>query len=74
MVTWSIEFSIPQSSFVTLEVFNALRETVGVLVSEELKEGIYNYDWNASNLTSGIYFYRLQTAEFVETNKMILMR
>ncbi|MBT8378518.1 MAG: S8 family peptidase [Ignavibacteria bacterium] len=70
----NIQFAIPQSSFVTLEVFNALGESIGVLVSEELNAGTYNYDWNASDITSGIYFYRLQTAEFVETKKMILMK
>jgi subtilisin family serine protease len=70
----NIKFSIPQTSFVTLEVFNALGESVDVLFSEELNAGSYNYDWNASNLTSGIYFYRLQTAEFVETKKMTLMK
>lgn len=69
-----IQFAIPQSSFVTLEVFNALGEKVNVLVSEELDAGTYNYEWNASNFTSGMYFYRLQTADFIETKKMILMK
>ena len=45
-----------------------------VLVSEELNAGTYNYDWNASNLTSGIYFYRMQTNSFVETKKMMLLK
>ncbi|MBT8378520.1 MAG: hypothetical protein KJN64_04765 [Ignavibacteria bacterium] len=61
--------SIPQSSFVTLELFNALGERVDVLVSEELNAGRYNYHWNASDLTSRIYFYRIQAADFVETKK-----
>ena len=69
-----IKFAIPQSSFVTLEVFNALGEKVNVLVSEELNAGTYNYDWNASNLTSGIYFYTIQAGEFVETKKMLLVK
>jgi CubicO group peptidase (beta-lactamase class C family) len=70
----TIRFSIPQSSFITLEVFNALGEKIDVLVSEELNAGTYNYDLNASNLTSGIYLYRLQATDFVETKKMILMK
>jgi len=70
----NIQFAIPQSSFVTLEVFNAIGESVGVLVSEELNAGTYNYDWNASNLTSGIYFYTIQAGEFVETKKMLLVK
>ena len=70
----NIQFALPQSSFVTLEVFNALGERLDVLVSQELSSGTYNYDWNASNLTSGVYFYRLQAADFVETKKMMLLK
>lgn len=77
-----IQFAIPQSSFVTIEVFNALGESVGVLVSEELNAGTYSYTWNAKNLTSGIYFYRIQALDpesisgqsFVQTKKMILVK
>ncbi len=69
-----IKFSIPQSDYVRLEVFNSLGENVSVLVSKELTAGIYNYNWNASNLTSGIYFYKLQAGNFVETKKMILIK
>jgi len=70
----NIQFSVPQSSYVTLEVYNLVGERVGILVSEQLSAGTYNYDWNASNLTSGIYFYRLQAADFVETKKMMLLK
>ncbi len=70
----SIQFSISQTSFVTLEVFNALGEKASVLVSEELGVGTYNYDWNAENLPSGIYFYQLQTPNFTQTKKMILLK
>jgi len=70
----NIQLSILQRSFVTLEVFNSLGERVGILVSEELSGGIYNYDWDASGLTSGIYFYKLQAGSFVETKKMVLLR
>jgi len=70
----NIQFSVPQTSYVTLEVYNLVGERVGVLVSEQLGAGTYNYDWNASNLTSGIYFYRLQAGSFVETKKMMLLK
>jgi hypothetical protein len=70
----TIKFSIPISSFVTLEIFNAIGEGIGVLVSEELNAGNYNYKWNALNLSSGIYFYRLQVGSFVETMKMMLLK
>jgi hypothetical protein len=70
----NIQFSVPQSSYVTLEVYNLVGERVGILVSEQLSAGAYKYDWNASNLTSGVYFYRLQAADFVETKKMMLLK
>jgi len=70
----NIKFSIPQSSYVTLEVYNLVGERVGILVSEQLGAGTYNYDWNASNLTSGIYFYRIQAGNFIETKKMMLLK
>jgi len=70
----NIQFAIPQSSFVQLEVFNALGEKIDVLVSEQLSAGTYNFDWIAEGMTSGIYFYKLQTNGFVEAKKMILMK
>jgi hypothetical protein len=70
----AIRFSIPAVSYVTLELFNALGEKVEVLVSEELSAGTYKYEWNAKDLTSGIYFYRIQAGSYIETKKMILMK
>lgn len=70
----TIRFSIPAVSYVTLEVFNALGEKVSTLVSENLNVGTYKYDWNAESLTSGIYFYRLSSENFIESKKMILLK
>lgn len=69
-----IRFSLPQSSFVTLEIFNTLGESLGKLVSEDLSAGTYNYDWDGTGLTSGIYFYKIQAGDFVEIKKMILIK
>ena len=69
-----IQFALPRESYVNLEVFNALGEKVEVLVSEEMSAGTYKYEWNAEDLTSGIYFYRLQAGGFIDTKKMILLR
>ena len=72
--TTNIEFSIPQLEFVTLKVYNILGEEVATLVSEKLSAGKYKYDWDASGLASGVYVYRIQAGDYVETRKMILMR
>jgi len=78
----TIEFALPTAGFVTLSIFNILGEQVATLVSENLTAGSYKYEWDASELTSGIYFYRLQSVDpesssgqgFVKTKKMILLR
>jgi hypothetical protein len=70
----TIEFSLPQSGFVTLKIYNILGEKVATLVSDRLSPGSYSYVWDASELTSGVYLYRLQAADYIETRKMVLTR
>ena len=70
----NIEFSIPKSEFVTLKVYNILGEEVSTLVSARLIAGRYRYDWNASNVASGVYLYRIQAGDYVDAKKMILLR
>jgi hypothetical protein len=70
----TIGFDLTKTSNVTLKIFNIIGEEVAILVSDKLTAGSYNYDWNAGNLASGVYLYRLQAGDYVETRKMILMR
>ena len=70
----TIEFSLPQSGFVTLKIYNILGEEVATLVSKKLPAGKHKYDLDASNLASGVYLYRIQAGDYVEAKKMILMR
>ncbi|MBK7106082.1 MAG: T9SS type A sorting domain-containing protein [Ignavibacteriae bacterium] len=70
----TIEFSIPQASKVQLNIFNILGQEVASLVNGQKNAGTYKINWNASNLASGTYIYRLQTDSKVFTNKMILMK
>ena len=70
----TIEFDLPKTSDLTLKVFNILGEEVATLVSDRLSAGSYTYEWDASNLASGIYLYRLQAGDYVKTRKMVLMR
>ncbi len=71
-----IKFSIPQNSHVKLELFNALGEKVATLINEEMSAGSHNYQLSISNyqLSSGVYFYKLQSGNFAETKKMILIK
>ena len=71
-----ISFSIPagKSESVTLTVFNAIGQKISVLVNKNLQAGSYSYIFNAEDLASGIYFYRLQAGNFIQNRKMLLMR
>jgi len=70
----TITFSIPAESFVSLKVYDVIGREIANVVSEELVAGNYKRQWNASGMSSGVYFYRIQAGNFVETKKMILLR
>jgi hypothetical protein len=70
----TIKFTIPENSFVSLKVYNVLGKEVATLVSEEMNIGTYEVNFSASDLSSGVYFYKLETGNFAKTNKMILMK
>jgi len=69
-----IKYSIPKLSQVTLKIINTLGEEIETLVKEEKPIGTYELNWNAVSLPSGVYFYRLQAGDFVQTKKMILLK
>ena len=69
-----IKFGLPEQSFVKLVLFDVLGRKIGVLVNEELKAGEYEVTWDATTLSSGIYFYRLETNKYNETRKMVLVK
>ena len=70
----TIEYSLPKSGEVTLIVYNLLGDEVARLVDGFQPAGEYNTTWNASNIASGIYFYRLKAGDFVQTRKMVLLK
>jgi hypothetical protein len=79
--TTTISYSIPLSSFASLKVYNALGKEVAVPANEEKPAGNFKVNFNAKDLTSGIYFYKLQAmpigrqaGSFVETKKMLLFK
>ncbi|MEO8512069.1 MAG: Omp28-related outer membrane protein [Ignavibacteria bacterium] len=72
--TTNIKFSIPSDQHVSLKFYNSMGQEVATYVDDFLKAGVYNADFDASNLSSGIYFYTLKTTNFVETKKMMLVK
>jgi len=75
--TTTIRFSVPSvgtGHVLSLRVYNVLGQEVATLVNEQLKAGSYKVEFNASNLASGVYFYRLQAGSFTETKKLMLLR
>lgn len=69
-----IEYRISDRSFVSLKVYNILGDEVATLVNEAKPAGIYNVNFNATGLSSGMYLYRIRAGNFIETRKMILMK
>ena len=69
-----IEYSLVKDGLVTLKIFDVLGKEVATLVNEEKQAGTYTVQFNAGNRSSGIYFYQLNTKDFVGTKKMILLK
>jgi hypothetical protein len=69
-----VRYQLPLASEVKLVVFDLLGREVSVLVDEKREAGIHEVKFDASHLPSGVYFYRLQAGNFVETKKLVLVR
>ena len=69
-----IEYILPNASEITIVIYNLNGKVVERLVETKQPEGYHRATWDASKLSSGIYFYRLQAGEFVQTRKMVLLK
>ena len=72
--TTIISYQIPKASKVKLKIFDCLGNEVETLVDKFQDEGMHRIEYKASELTSGIYFYQLKTAEYISTKKMIIIQ
>ena len=72
--TTSIKYSVPTAVNVSLKVYDLLGKEVATLVNEMKQPGFHTADFNASNLASGIYFYRIDAGEFTSVKKMMLVK
>ncbi|MEJ2196795.1 MAG: T9SS type A sorting domain-containing protein, partial [Ignavibacteriaceae bacterium] len=70
----TIEYDIAKEEFITLKIYNVVGEVVETLVNENLTAGNYKITWNAQNVPSGVYFYRLTAGTFKEFKKMMLLK
>ena len=70
----SIKYQVSSNTQVSLKIYDVLGNEIATLVNEEKPAGTYEVDFDASRLSSGVYFYKLQAGSFVETKKMILLR
>ena len=69
-----INYSIPELSIVTIKVYGVLGSEIATLVNEEKPVGTYEVEFDAATLSSGIYYYKIQANNFIETKKMILLK
>lgn len=70
----TIQYALPQRSHVTLTVYSTLGQKVALLVNGEVNAGHHEMQFNASNLASGVYLYRLTAADFIQTRAMLLVK
>ena len=70
----TIKYSIAKEGYTKITVYDIIGSKVAVLVDEDKPAGSYSVQFNANNLPSGVYFYRIQAGSFIETKKMILLK
>jgi len=72
--TTTIEFSIPQTEFVTVKVYNIVGNEITTLINEKLSTGNHSIQWDGSHQPSGVYFVKIESISFVQTRKMVLLK
>jgi hypothetical protein len=72
--TTTIGYGLPNRSHVTLTVFNTLGEQVAVLQNGEQEAGYHEVKFDGADLSSGVYFYRIHSGDFVQTRKLVFLR
>ena len=69
-----MEYWYQKPILLVFKVFDVLGREVTTLVNKEQPQGDYEVDWNAANNSSGVYFYKIQAGDFVDSKKMVLLR
>jgi flagellar hook assembly protein FlgD len=69
-----IKFTLPKPENVKVEIYNTIGQRVETLINKHLKAGQHTLEFNGQNLSSGIYFYRIEAGEYMDFKKMVLLR
>ncbi len=72
--TTTISFSIPQSGMVSLKVYDITGKLVTTLMNEQLSIGYHSIDWDGTHYSSGVYVVRMKSGEYIETQKLLLVK
>jgi hypothetical protein len=72
--TTTIDFKVPVNGLVTLKVYDVTGKEVKTLVNEVVNAGVYTVDFDASNLSSGVYFYKILAGDYMDVKKMVLLK
>ena len=70
----NIKFEIPRSGLVIITIYDMLGNNITTLLNQHLSAGVYKVNWIAKNLASGIYFYRMESKDFIDTKRMVLLK
>ncbi|MHB8854621.1 MAG: T9SS type A sorting domain-containing protein [Ignavibacteriaceae bacterium] len=69
-----INYQLPEAGLVSLRIYDSMGRAVKTLVNEQKDKGSYNISFDASHLSSGVYFYQLRAGDFVSIKKMVLLK
>lgn len=72
--TTKLRFALTRISIVKLVVYDVLGKQIETLINDQLNSGIYEVDWNASQYPSGVYYYKIDSEEYTETKRMVLLK
>ncbi len=72
--TTTISFSIPQSGMVSLNLYDITGKLITTLINEQLNIGYHSIDWDGTNQSGGVYLVRMESEEYVETQKLLLVK
>lgn len=70
----TLKFSLSQEGFTTIKIYNSIGQEVAQLISQYLNSGNYSVEWNASDFSSGVYYYIINAGRFTETKKLLLLK